>query len=225
MLFLKKYDQPHRILITGCTGGLGCALFDSAQQRSQVVFAHYHNQPKLASCEPYIIGDIRDQTFLTQLHQFILDHNINTVINNAAIYSSEPFETMDRSTIEEVITVDLLGQILVTQVAYQVFKLMKNGLIVNINSLAGITPSANETVYAAAKHGFKGFSKSLQLEAIGTGVEFVDVLPGAMKTSMTKNRANYDMLLDPVDVANSIIDMIVNSKKISINEMVIRRKP
>jgi short-subunit dehydrogenase len=159
------------------------------------------------------------------MRQFMLSNRIDTIINNAGVYQSGPLEDLGNDQISDVIRVNLTSQILAIQTAYNLFKADGRGTIVNINSLAGITPSANETVYAAAKHGFRGFSKSLQLEAIGTGIEIIDVFPGAMKTQMTKDRPNHDQLMDPAEVADTVLDMITSTRRLSINEMVIRRKP
>ena len=72
---------------------------------------------------------------------------------------------------------------------------MKGGLIVNINSLAYQQPSANETIYCATKFALKGFSKALQMEAIGSGVEIIDVHPGGIQTNMTRDRKGFETMM------------------------------
>ena len=100
---------------------------------------------------------------------------------------------------------------------------MKGGLIVNINSLAYQQPSANETIYCATKFALKGFSKALQMEAIGTGVEIIDVHPGGIQTNMTRDRKGFQSMMSPVDVAAWIIDTVDRDSGY-INEIVLRKR-
>ena len=109
------------------------------------------------------------------------------------------------------------------QVVYKYFLENQKGRIININSIAGIYPSANESVYCASKFGLKGFSKSIQLEAVSTGIEITDVYLGGVQTRMTEDRNNYDQLMRVEDVAYQIIDL-VNTKSYYVNEVTLRRR-
>ena len=69
----------------------------------------------------------------------------------------------------------------------------------------------------------KGFSKSIQLEAVGTGIEVTDVYLGGVQTRMTQHRNNYDELMRPEDIAECIIDLM-NTKTFYVNEITLRRR-
>ena len=109
------------------------------------------------------------------------------------------------------------------QVVYKYFLEREKGRIININSVAGLYPSANESIYCASKFGLKGFSKSIQLEAVGTGIEVTDVYLGGVQTRMTQDRDNYDDLMRPEDIAECIIDL-ANTKTFYVNEITLRRR-
>ena len=109
------------------------------------------------------------------------------------------------------------------QVVYKYFLEREKGRIININSVAGLYPSANESIYCASKFGLKGFSKSIQLEAVGTGIEVTDVYLGGVQTRMTQHRDNYDELMIPEDIAECIIDL-ANTKTFYVNEITLRRR-
>ena len=202
-------DYYYNILITGCSSGLGEALFNEVWQHDHLnPFGHYRTEDG----DPHaLIGDITDFDFPEKLDNHIRENKIDCFINNAGVYEGDIIDT------------NLGSQIRMLQVVYKYFLENQKGRIININSIAGIYPSANESVYCASKFGLKGFSKSIQLEAVSTGIEITDVYLGGVQTRMTEDRNNYDQLMKVEDVADQIIDL-VNTKSYYINEITLRRR-
>ena len=202
-------DYYHNILITGCSSGLGEALFNEVWQHDHLnPFGHYRTEDG----DPHaLIGDITDSDFPEKLDNHIRENKIDCFINNAGVYEGDIIDT------------NLGSQIRMLQVVYKYFLENQKGRIININSIAGIYPSANESVYCASKFGLKGFSKSIQLEAVSTGIEITDVYLGGVQTRMTEDRNNYDQLMRVEDVAYQIIDL-VNTKSYYVNEVTLRRR-
>ena len=202
-------NQFNNILITGCSSGLGEALYDDIWNHDGLnPFGHYRTEDG----NPHaLIGDITDSDFPEKLDNHIRKYDINCFINNAGIYEGDIIDT------------NLGSQIRMLQVVYKYFLENQKGRIININSIAGIYPSANESVYCASKFGLKGFSKSIQLEAVSTGIEITDVYLGGVQTRMTEDRNNYDQLMRVEDVAYQIIDL-VNTKSYYVNEVTLRRR-
>ena len=200
------------IFITGCGSGLGKSLLKESISKGYNVHPHYRKD-----------GDISSSSFSEQLEQIIKNNNIDVFINNAAVYTGGSLEDIRDEEIQHTIATNITGQILCLKKVYKVFKRNKKGLIININSLAGIYPSKNESIYCATKFALKGFSKSLQLEAIGTGVEIIDVYPGGMQTRMTANRNNYNSLMKVEEIAEQIISLISN-KSYYTNELILRKR-
>ena len=202
----------YNILITGCSSGLGEALFNEVCSHDHLKpFAHYrlHRAP---NDDPYALyGDINDFNFVDKLDEYIRTREIDCFINNAGVYEGNVLET------------NLVSQVKMLQVVYDYFKEKNKGKIININSLAGINPTVGESLYCASKFGLKGFSQSLQLEAVNTGVEITDVYLGGVQTRMTKDRLSYNSLMKPDDVAMQIIDL-VNTKSYYVNEITMRRR-
>tara|TARA_B000000609_G_scaffold120881_1_gene94835 strand:+ start:16 stop:660 length:645 start_codon:yes stop_codon:yes gene_type:complete len=202
-------DYYYNILITGCSSGLGEALFNEVWQHDHLnPFGHYRTEDG----DPHaLIGDITDSDFPEKLDNHIRENKIDCFINNAGVYEGDIIDT------------NLGSQIRMLQVVYKYFLENQKGRIININSIAGIYPSANESVYCASKFGLKGFSKSIQLEAVSTGIEITDVYLGGVQTRMTEDRNNYDQLMKVEDVADQIIDL-VNTKSYYVNEITLRRR-
>lgn len=206
------------ILITGCGSGLGKVL---SENKSHNIFPHYRSSDN--STPNSIVGDLTNFEFLNTFSSFLEEKNIDVFINNAGKYLSGPIEQISDDEIVDVLNINLTGSVLLLKKVYTYFKKKNCGLIININSLAGKTPAANESAYCASKFGLHGFSKSMQLEAIGTGIRVVDLYPGAIKTRMTKHRPNYENLIDPNDVSSLIYDIIENNKTYYQNEIILRK--
>jgi short-subunit dehydrogenase len=209
-----------RILITGCGGGLGEALMNESRKRGHKVFPHYRRGGSETSV---LTGILTDYSFVERFNSYMQINNVDTFINNAGQYLGGPIgETSDES-IKTIIDTNVTAQILLMKKAFKRFKSMKSGLIININSLAYQQPSANETIYCATKFALKGFSKALQMEAIGTGVEIIDVHPGGIQTGMTSGRPNYDSLMKREDVASQVVNLIDRGSSYT-NEIILRKR-
>lgn len=206
-----------RIIITGCGSGLGKCLYESVLKTENIVFPHFRKG------DTGLIGDITESNFLDELSKYLVEKNIDVFVNSAAIYCEGSIEKIDDEEIGKTILTNLTSQILILKRVYSYFKDKGCGIIININSLAGIYPSKNESIYSATKFGLRGFSKSLQLEAIGTGVKVVDLYPGAIKTRITKDRSNYENFIDPIDLSSLILDIIKDDKTFYPNEIVLRK--
>ena len=199
----------YNILVTGCSSGLGEALFNETCKHDHLKsFAHYRSN----LVDPYaLVGDITDDSFPDILDEYIRSREVDCFINNAGVLEGKVIET------------NLIAQIKMLQVVYNYFLEKQKGKIININSVAGLYPSANESIYCASKFGLKGFSQSMQLEAVGRGIEVMDVYLGGVQTRMTEERSNYDSLMQADDVARQIIDLI-NTKSYYVNEITLRRR-
>ena len=202
-------DYYRNILITGCSSGLGQALFNKVWEDDNLnPFGHYRTEDG----DPHaLIGDITDSDFPEKLDNHIRKNKIDCFINNAGVYEGDIIDT------------NLGSQIRMLQVVYKYFLEREKGRIININSVAGLYPSANESIYCASKFGLKGFSKSIQLEAVGTGIEVTDVYLGGVRTRMTEDRDNYEDLMRPEDIAECIIDL-ANTKTFYVNEITLRKR-
>lgn len=217
-----KMKTNKNILITGCGSGLGKTFFESRKKYNHNVYPHLRKN-NLDDYET-LVGDITDDDFLTKFGLFLEEKNINVFINNAAVYQKKSILEYSNEEISDIININLTQQILLLKESYRFFKRNNEGLIININSIAGKYPSANESIYSSTKSGLYAFSKSLQLESLNDKIEIIDVFLGGMKTKITEERLNYDSLMETEDVSDLLYGLISNDKNIFINEVVVRKK-
>ena len=92
---------------------------------------------------------------------------------------------MKKEDFESVIDVNLIGTFNVTKNVIPYMMKARNGKIVNISSVVGISGNAGQTNYSASKAGIIGFTKSLAKEVASRNINVNAIAPGFIKTDMT----------------------------------------
>jgi len=207
------------IVITGGSDGLGKTLTELlSKDNNVIILATNEDKLKKVSNEnncSYKVCDVSNYKTIEKVVCEILEENknIDVLINNAGLWVQNELDTNDSDRIKKVIEVNLLGTINVSKAVIPSMKQKKCGLIININSQAGINHKAERTVYNASKWGVTGFTKSLQDEVAKYGIRVTDVMPGMMKTEMFSRmniNKNMDLAIETTEVAKLIkfiIDM------------------
>jgi 3-oxoacyl-[acyl-carrier protein] reductase len=90
---------------------------------------------------------------------------------------------------DQVVDVNMKGIFLCLQAIAPHMKQNKYGKIINISSLAGISPAATSIHYAAAKAASKHLSDCFALEMAKYNVTCNAILPGMIRTDMTREFA------------------------------------
>ena len=89
----------------------------------------------------------------------------------------------------------------------------RGGLVVFVNSTAGLAAGAGSSAYAASKHALRALADGLRAEVNEDGVRVLSVYPGRTRSRMQQDVCRglgqyYDAerFLDPVDVASAIVE-------------------
>ena len=108
--------------------------------------------------------------------------NIDVLVNNAGITKDMLIMRMKKEDFEQVIDVNLVGTFNITKNVVPYMMKKRDGRIINISSVVGISGNAGQTNYSASKAGIIGFTKSLAKEILVNAVA-----PGFIKTEMTES--------------------------------------
>ena len=222
------------IVITGGNDGLGKTLAENlAKNNNVIILATNEEKLKIVANDnncTYKVCDVSEYEIVESIINDIVKEFgvIDVLINNAGLWIQEEIDTNDSERIKDVIDVNLLGTINMSKAVIPFMKEKNNGLIININSQAGINHKAERVVYNASKWGVTGFSKSLQGEVAKYGIRVTDVMPGMMITNMfnkmniTKNMANgldtkevYRLVQFIIDTPNNVMIPEVGIKNIN----------
>lgn len=219
------------IVITGASDGLGKTLTESLSKENNVI-ALATTEEKLQkvaednNCN-YKVCDVSDYHQVEKCTNEIIEEfgKIDILINNAGLWIQEKLEENDADRINAVIDVNLLGMIYMTKAVIPIMKKNQDGIIININSQAGINHKAERVVYNASKWGVTGFSKSLQDEVAKYGIRVTDILPGMLKPDMFNKmniKKNMENGLDTKEVARLVKFIIDTPKDVMIPEVGIK---
>lgn len=195
------------VLITGASRGLGRALAAAFanQGYNLVLNCRGEGRPDIGKALCTVVpGDLREDSVILQLVASAKEHNVNTLINNAGLYHIGTILDMGVEEAQAIIDVNLVVPVKLTLLLWPLLK-VRNGTVVNINSVAGRQMGNNELVYRASKWGLTGFSGVLQYDGIRDGVRVIDIPFGMMKTKMTAGRAGWESHIDPNIVAALLV--------------------
>lgn len=110
---------------------------------------------------------------------------IDVLVNNAGITKDMLLLRMKQEDFKQVIDVNLVGTFNITKHVSQYMMKARNGRIINISSVVGISGNAGQANYAASKAGIIGFTKSLAKELASRNILVNAVAPGFISTDMT----------------------------------------
>ena len=148
---------------------------------------------------------------------------IDILVNNAGVSQRSLAIDTHPSVLAEIINIDLLAPIWLTQLVLPRMVDAGGGHIVGVSSIAGRLGAPMRTGYSAAKHGLNGYLDALRSEVEKPYNIYVsNVLPGSFKTGISKNafsadgtqRGQSDETIDnsrdPSDCAREIVNAVYN---------------
>lgn len=111
---------------------------------------------------------------------------LDILINNAGITRDGLLVRMKEDDWDSVLNTNLKGCFLCTQLAAKHMLKQKQGAIVNITSVVGLTGNPGQANYSAAKAGLIGLTKTAAREVASRGIRVNAVAPGFIETEMTR---------------------------------------
>ncbi|EOD00561.1 3-oxoacyl-[acyl-carrier-protein] reductase [Caldisalinibacter kiritimatiensis] len=140
---------------------------------------------------------------------------IDILVNNAGITKDNLLMRMSEEEWDAVLNINLKGTFNVTKSIIRKMIKQKNGSIINISSVVGLTGNAGQCNYSASKAGIVGFTKSLAKEVGKKNIRVNAIAPGFIQTDMTdklpdKIKEEYikniplNKLGEPDDIANMV---------------------
>ena len=139
---------------------------------------------------------------------------VDILVNNAGIWPITPFLEADEALWTRTLEVNLIGQLLCTQlVARRLVEQGDGGAIVNVASIAAAVPHPDGLVaYGASKAGVVNATRTLAKSLAPSGIRVNAVLPGGMETPgvmSTPRRSGADIPLGrrahPDEVALAVL--------------------
>lgn len=183
-----------KALVTGATGGLGEAIARALHAQGAIVGLHGTREEKLKELAAELgerifvfPANLSDREAVKALGQKAEEEmgGVDILVNNAGITRDGLFVRMSDEDWDAVLTVNLTSVFNLTRELTQPMMRRRNGRIINITSIVGVTGNPGQANYCASKAGLIGFSKSLAQEIASRNVTVNCIAPGFIESAMT----------------------------------------
>ena len=187
-----------RVLITGCSSGFGMMTAVAAAKKGYDCIATMRNIDKAQPLTQVLkrqeltatidVLDVTDPKAITAIAEKYAP--IDILINNAGILITGSFFDLTDAESRRVFETNYFGAVNMTKAVLPSMIERKQGMIINIASLAGLVGHMYNAAYSASKHALVGFSRSIQTELRPFNIKIVSVEPGYHRTEIIGANAN-----------------------------------
>ena len=187
------------IIVTGGSRGIGAQIVRDLAKIGHTVILNYN---KSKECAKDVENELQKQGFFVDIFKadvskkeeaenlikFALNKygKIDVLINNAGISQSKLFTDITDQDWNNMINNNLNSAFYCTRETVKNMIYNKQGLIINISSIWGLTGASCEVHYSTAKAGLIGFTKALAKELGPSNIRVNAIAPGIIDTEMNK---------------------------------------
>lgn len=194
------------VLVTGGSRGIGAATVKYLAENGYQVILNYNksensaNEIKKELKEKNINIDIikADVSNKEEIDLMINEiikkyHKIDALINNAGISQEKPFLDLNDDEWNNIMNINLNSVYYCTKAVLPHMLNKKDGCIINISSIWGVTGASCEVAYSTTKAAINGLTKSLAKEMGLSNIRINSIAPGIIDTDMNKNLSKEEI--------------------------------
>jgi NAD(P)-dependent dehydrogenase (short-subunit alcohol dehydrogenase family) len=195
-----------RVLITGGSSGIGLVTARQLVEAGARVILVARGTTGLSDAAStlggatIIAGDVGDPSAIDHAIEQAASHlgGLDAVIANAGAATYGPFMESAAEDYQQTIRTTLLGVVNTAHAALPHLE-RSHGTLVVVGSVAGRLPTPWLSAYAAAKHGVRGFVRSLmcELHALRKPIRVALITPGPVDTPFWRRARTTDGRLPP----------------------------
>jgi 3-oxoacyl-[acyl-carrier protein] reductase len=186
-------------LVTGGSRGIGRAIcLRLAQMGARVAVNYVRDESAALTAVEQIISaggeaqafqaDVADHAQASALIDEVVSafDRLDVLVNNAGVTRDGLLLRMSQESWEDVLRINLGSAFNCTQAAAKKMIKQRQGTIINISSVVGLTGNAGQANYTAAKAGLIGLTKTAARELAARQIRVNAVAPGFIATEMTE---------------------------------------
>ncbi len=194
----SKVSHNKIAVVTGGARGIGKAIaFRLARDGFSLVINDVGSQEELNKTAEEIkslgreavgvLADISDVNQVKELFKQAVRSfgTVHVLVNNAGIARDNLLIRISDEEWDETLRVNLTGTFLCTREAIRIMMRNRQGRIINVASVVGLTGNVGQAHDAASKAGVIGFTRSVAKEYGSRGITVNAVAPGYIETAMT----------------------------------------
>lgn len=193
-------------IITGASRGIGREIAKKLAKRNIQVIANYNqsekeiNELKEELAEENIIIDIVKANLTKReeakkLVKFAIEKykKVDILVNNVGISEYKMFIDETDEDWNRIINTNLYSAFVMSQEVIPNMVHNKNGCIINISSIWGITGASLEVLYSISKAGMNGMTKALAKELGPSNIRVNAIAPGIIQTQMNDKFSSEEL--------------------------------
>jgi NAD(P)-dependent dehydrogenase (short-subunit alcohol dehydrogenase family) len=189
-----------RVLITGCSSGIGRASAVELTRRGHEVIATARRQETLRDLdvtEKFAL-DVEDEASIDAVLGAC--GHVDVLVNNAGVGLSGPIEGVPLPDVRHIFDINLFGAVRMMQaVLPRMRQAGTGGVIVNVSSVSGRVAAPLAGYYAATKFALEAVSESLHYEVGHFGIRVAIIEPGVIATRFSSNEHRHGEDIPPYD--------------------------
>ncbi|MEN3026861.1 MAG: SDR family NAD(P)-dependent oxidoreductase [Chlorobiota bacterium] len=199
--------QGKTVLITGASSGIGAACAEKFAEAGARLLLLARRRERLESLAEtlrqhfgsdiqLLICDVRDRVAVRAALAALPREwaTIDILINNAGLARGlAPIHEGSYEDWDEMVDTNLKGLLTVTREVLPGMVARREGMIINIASIAGREVYPNGNVYCATKHAVRALSEAMRIDLNGTNIRVVNIDPGLVETEFSIVRFRGDL--------------------------------
>ncbi|QEG38636.1 SDR family oxidoreductase [Roseimaritima ulvae] len=231
--------QGKNVAITGGGTGIGAGIATALAAAGCRVLVGGRRQEPLDALAAAVEGDLqghvldvadRDSVkrFFEHAHQHLGE--IDVLVNSAGVnIVNRSMATMEPDDWDRVLQINASGAYYCMQQVLPAMRRRRDGVVVNISSIAGKRAIAlGGVVYCASKFAMTAMGTAVANEVREEGVRITNVYPGEVNTPILDNRPapvsqeHKDSILQPEDIASLVVAICRLPPRAHVPEIVIK---
>jgi short-subunit dehydrogenase len=180
------------VLITGASSGVGQSTARLLSQNGYKVFGTSRNPAgaeTISNVQMLPLDGRSDDSVIACVKEIVNQVNrVDVLVNNAAYELAGALEEISVEEIKAQFETNFFGVVRMVKAVLPLMRRQKQGQLINVSSLAGVSSIPFMGVYSASKFALEGYTEALRMEVKPFNIQVSLTEAGFLKTPMMDKR-------------------------------------
>ena len=192
-------------VITGASSGIGAAFAEQLASEGYPLLLVARRKDRLDQAAAdlsarhgvkveTLVADLVDPEGLAGLEARLRAGGVAMLVNNAGVGGLGPTAASTPDKMQDLIRLNIVALTRLSHAALEGFRKAGAGVLVNLGSVIAFAPSAGGAVYSGTKAYVLNFTRSLQMEYVGSDIRIQVLMPGPIRTEFFSSQGLSDAI-------------------------------